>query len=327
MKILIADDSPVMRMAVRKLLEPEGYEVVAAEDGVEGITQFYQERPDLVLLDVQMPKLSGYVVCRLIKEDPVAARTPVLILTVRTSAEDRYWGAKSGADGYLTKDALGEELVAAIRAALARTALSDLSGDKLAAPPMDDDADVLTRVCEVLDRKLFEATVVNEIMSVAVEPVGLDGTVDRMLTSLQRLVAFDAGAIVFPEEKLIDLHVGHQLDYTDLADFTDLCAQHLSEFTGKDIPAGQLELHRLNTIEGDTDPPRGWQSFRTLPLKSRGQLVGILAMGSHRVGVFDESAMRTLRTITASVAAVADSARNFQHSVETEARATFSSLL
>ncbi len=327
MKILIADDSPVMRMAIRKLLEPEGYEVVAAEDGVEGITQFYQERPDLVLLDVQMPKLSGYVVCRLIKEDPVAARTPVLILTVRTSAEDRYWGAKSGADGYLTKDALGDELVAAIRAALARSALSDLSGAKLAAPPMDDDADVLTRVCEVLDRKLFEATVVNEIMSVAVEPVGLDGTVERMLTSLQRLVAFDAGAIVFPQEKLIDLRVGHQLDYTDLADFTDRCAQHLSEFTGKDIPAGQLELHRLNTIEGDTAPPRGWQSFRTLPLKSRGQLVGILALGSHRVGVFDESAMRTLRTITASVAAVADSARNFQHSVENEARATFSSLL
>ncbi len=327
MKILIADDSPVLRMAVRKLLEPEGYEVVAAEDGVEGITQFYQERPDLVLLDVQMPKLSGYVVCRIIKEDPVAAHTPVLILTVRSSAEDRYWGAKSGADGYLTKDALGDELLAAIRGALARSALRDLSGGRLQAPPLDGEADVLTRVCDVLDRKLFEATVVNEIMSVAVEPVGLDGTVERMLTSLRRLVAFDAGAIVFHEEKLIDLHIGHQLDYTDLAEFTDLCAQHLSEYVGKDIPAGSLELHRLNTIEGDTDPPRGWNSFRTLPLKSRGQLVGILALGSHRPAVFDESAMRTLRTITASVAAVADSARNFQHSVENEARATFSSLL
>ncbi len=327
MKILIADDSPVLRMAVRKLLEPEGYDVVTAEDGVEGITQFYTERPDLVLLDVQMPKLSGYVVCRIIKEDPVAARTPVLILTVRTSAEDRYWGAKSGADGYLTKDALGDDLLTSIRSALARTALRDLSGVRLEAPPMDGDADVLTRVCEVLDRKLFEATVVNEIMSVAVEPVGLDGTVDRMLSSLQRLVAFDAGAIVFPEEKLIDLHVGHQLDFTDLAEFTDLCAQHLSERMNKEIPAGSLELHRLNDVGGDTDPPRGWQSFRTLPLQSRGQLVGLLALGSHRPGVFDESAMRTLRTITSSIAAVADSARNFQHSVETEARATFSSLL
>ena len=85
MKILIADDSPVLRMAVTKLLEPEGYTVVAAEDGVEGIEKFYEEKPDLVLLDVQMPKLNGYVVCRLIKEDPTAAGIPVLILTLKTA--------------------------------------------------------------------------------------------------------------------------------------------------------------------------------------------------------------------------------------------------
>ncbi len=326
MKILIADDSPVLRMAVQKLLEPEGYEVVTAEDGVEGIKVFYQERPDLVLLDVQMPKLSGYVACRIIKEDPLASHVPVLILTVRTSAEDRYWGAKSGADGYLTKDALGEELLSAIRGALARSALRDLSGQSIPDLPLTGDTDVLTRVCEVLDRKLFEATVVNEIMSVAVQPVGLSGTVERMLKSLQRLVAFDVGAIVFPEEKRLDLLVGHALDHTDVAEFSALCADALSEVTGEEIAAGSLELHRLNHLPADASAAQGWGSFRTLPLKSRGQLIGLLALGSHRAHAFGEAALRTLRTITPSVAAVADSARNFQRSVETEARATFSSL-
>ncbi|MDH3425691.1 MAG: response regulator, partial [Acidimicrobiia bacterium] len=115
MKVLVADDSPVMRTAVAKLLEPEGYEVVLAEDGVDAITRFYEEAPDLVLLDIQMPKLNGYVVCRLIKEDPASAGIPVMILTVRDSAEDRYWGVKSGADGYLTKDRLGEEVVHAVK--------------------------------------------------------------------------------------------------------------------------------------------------------------------------------------------------------------------
>ncbi len=326
MKILIADDSAVLRMAVRKLLEPEGYEVVTAEDGVEGITQFYQEAPDLVLLDVQMPKLSGYVVCRIIKEDPAAAHIPVLILTVRDSAEDRYWGAKSGADGYLTKDALGDELLAAIRSALASQALRELSGDGMDSVQLDGDTDVLTRVCEVLDRKLFEATVVNEITSVAVQPMSLDGTVEEMLSSLQRLVAFDAGAIIFPDEKLLDLHIGHQLAPEDLSEFQKLCAEHISELTGKVFDVAELDLHRLNAIEGAADPPRGWGSFTAVPLNSRGQLVGDLVLAAHAPKVFGEAAMQTLRTITPPIAAVADSARNFQHSVEAEARQAFSSL-
>ena len=326
MKILIADDSAVLRMAVRKLLEPEGYEVVTAEDGVEGITQFYTERPDLVLLDVQMPKLSGYVACRIIKEDPAAAHIPVLILTVRNSAEDRYWGAKSGADGYLTKDALGAELLTAIGTQLASQALRQLSGREMEMPPLDGDTDVLTRVCEVLDRKLFEATVVNEITSVAVQPMSLDGTVEEMLTSLQRLVAFDAGAIVFPEEKLLDLHVGHRLSPEDLTEFQEMCTGHLSELIGADLHASEFDVHRLNAVDGEVDPPRGWASFQAMPLKSRGHLVGDLVMASHTPGAFGEAAMRTLRTITPSIAAVADSARNFQHAVEQEARQAFSSL-
>ena len=76
MKVLVADDSAVLRAAVTKLLEGDGYEVVVAEDGVDAITKFYEEQPDLVLLDVQMPKLNGYVVCRLLKEDPIAASIP-----------------------------------------------------------------------------------------------------------------------------------------------------------------------------------------------------------------------------------------------------------
>ena len=83
MKVLIADDSPVLVTALRKLLEQSGYEVVAAMDGLEAVQRFYQENPDLVLLDIQMPKLPGYVVCRLIKEDPASRHIPVLILTGR----------------------------------------------------------------------------------------------------------------------------------------------------------------------------------------------------------------------------------------------------
>ncbi len=325
MKILIADDSPVLRMVVTKLLEPEGYDVVTAEDGVEAITSFYDEKPDLVLLDVQMPKLNGYVVCRLIKEDPTAANIPVLILTVRTGTEDRYWGHKSGADGYLTKDALGDELLAAIRSALASRALRELSGVELAQPGLEHESDVLTRVCELLDRKLFEATVINEITTVAVRPVGLDGTSEEILTALRRLVSFDAGAIVLREQHQLELHVEHALHPDDESEFEARCFRSIREMTG-DADDGAWDVHHVNEIAGPLDERRGWASFRAVPLKVRGQLLGVLALGSHAPHAFGEAEARTLRTVTASIAAVVDSAGHYQEAIESEAKAAFSSL-
>ena len=127
MRILVADDSPVIRAAVSSLLREAGYEVALAEDGIEAIQEFYSQPPDLVLLDIKMPRMSGYVACRLIKEDWSVAHIPILILTALDSAEDRYWSEKSGADGYLTKESLGEELLSAIRTARATRALSELT--------------------------------------------------------------------------------------------------------------------------------------------------------------------------------------------------------
>ncbi len=111
MRILVADDSPVIRTAVSVILEDAGYEVVTAADGIETIQKFYEEQPDLVVLDIQMPNMTGYMACRLLKEDWSVAHIPILILTAHDSAEDRYWADKSGADGYLTKEALGDALL------------------------------------------------------------------------------------------------------------------------------------------------------------------------------------------------------------------------
>jgi CheY-like chemotaxis protein len=327
MKILVADDSPVLRAAVTKLLEPAGYHVVAAEDGVEAITKFYEEDPDLVLLDIQMPKLNGYVVCRLIKEDPAAANVPVMILTVRDSAEDRYWGVKSGADGYLTKDRLGDDVVQAINSALASRALRELSRDQSSAPPMKHETDVLTRVCEMLDRKLFEATVVNEITAVATRPVGVHATAQEILTSVGRLIECDAAGLVMAEEGRLELHTARVLDVEDAAGFQDLCDHHLHDLAGgADLPAElSVEVVTLDDSQ-DAAPAKGWHTFHSVPLRSRGQLIGLLALGSHDPGAYGEAVHRTLRTITPSIVSVLESARNFQRNLESEARATFSQL-
>ena len=194
MRILVADDSPVIRAAVGSLLREAGYEVTTAEDGIEAIQEFYAQPPDLVLLDIKMPRMSGYVACRLIKEDWSVAHIPILILTALDSAEDRYWSEKSGADGYLTKESLGEELLSAIRSARATRALSELTTGEVEAQQLDQ-VDVLARVTELLDRKLFDATIVNDIVTMATRAMDLPTTVQESLLILRRFVDYDLAGI------------------------------------------------------------------------------------------------------------------------------------
>jgi twitching motility two-component system response regulator PilH len=325
MKILVADDSPVLRAAVTKLLVAEGYDVVTAEDGVDAITRFYEEQPDLVLLDVQMPKLNGYVVCRLLKEDPIAASVPILILTIRTSAEDRYWGVKSGANGYLTKDALGEELMGAVQAALATSALRELTTGATAAPIATGEADVLTRVCEMLDRKLFEATVINEITSVAMKPIGMTESVDQILTSIGRLISFDAAAVVLVENAEMEMVSKRRLSDNDTARFRELAGEHLTRLSGNaDLPPQSHVTVLFDETAADGD--RGWETYHSVPLRSRGQLIGMLVFGMHMPGAMTDAMLATTRTVTPAIVSVLESARDFQSKLASEAREAFQGL-
>lgn len=332
MKVLIADDSPVLVTALRKLLEQSGYEVVAAMDGLEAVQRFYQENPDLVLLDIQMPKLHGYVVCRLIKEDPASRHIPVLILTGRESAEDRYWGQRSGADGYLTKESMGDELLDAIQSALASRALSDM-GRAEPFPQSLNESDVLSRVCEVLDRKLFEATIVNDIVAVGVRAMDLDATVAETLTILRRLVEFDGSAVVLPNERRLIGSFERSVTVGDFDEFRSLSALRCRQFTTADVTVEDLQVtfaggeSRDDLIDIAPDSQdRGWPSFAVAPLWSRGEVVGILVLGSQREGAFNDQSNRTLRTIEPHVATVVDSARHYQKLLEQEARTSLSSL-
>jgi len=333
MKVLVADDSPVLIKALSKLLEQAGYEVAAASDGLEAVQRFYEEAPDLVLLDINMPKLHGYVVCRLLKEDPAARSVPILILTSRNSNEDRYWADRSGADGYLTKESMGEELLDAVQSATASRALADLS--QIEAPTQTlEESDVLARVCEVLDRKLFEASIVNDIVAVGVRADDLHETINETLNILGRLIDFDAGGILLHEDQQLVFRVTEQISMPDFDAFRDLTALRGRQFTTADAEGVDLELILSAGVEEasiiDTTgavPDMGWHSFESIPLWSKGDVVALLVLGAHAQDGFSDNARRTLRTVEPHLATVIDSARQYQRIIEQEARSSLSSLL
>jgi DNA-binding response OmpR family regulator len=101
--ILIADDMPDIVSLLGSRFRALGYTVLEARDGMEALEQARQKPPDIIVLDVMMPELNGFQVCRQIKSDAKLARVPIILLTAKDSEADQFWGAEVGADLYLTK--------------------------------------------------------------------------------------------------------------------------------------------------------------------------------------------------------------------------------
>jgi two-component system, OmpR family, response regulator MprA len=121
--LLVVDDEPPMRAALKRALELGGFKVALAGDGAEGLSAAESVRPDLVVLDILMPGVDGFEVCRAMRAR--GDRTPILMLTARDAVADRVEGLEAGADDYLPKPFALEELLARVRALLRRTTPAD----------------------------------------------------------------------------------------------------------------------------------------------------------------------------------------------------------
>ncbi|MEI8390570.1 MAG: response regulator [bacterium] len=102
-KILIVDDEPDIVETLKFLIESEGFESIIAMDGEEALKKAKEENPDVIILDVMLPKINGYKVCRLLKFDNKYKHIPVLMVTARSQEEDKVIGEETGADEYITK--------------------------------------------------------------------------------------------------------------------------------------------------------------------------------------------------------------------------------
>jgi len=117
-KILVVDDEVDLVETLRFPLEMEGYNVLVSYNGEDALNKARKENPDLILLDLMLPKLDGYKVCRLLKFDERYKHIPILMLTAKTQQKDKLMGQETGADEYITKPFEFDELMKKIKAYL-----------------------------------------------------------------------------------------------------------------------------------------------------------------------------------------------------------------
>ncbi len=114
-KILVVDDNPVARSYIGYCLKQFNLEIIYAEDGLDALARLKKEIPDLIFLDVNMPKMNGFVLCRRLKNEEKTKSIPIIFVTVRNTDWDKSWGVKAGADGYVTKPFSYEEIYEVIK--------------------------------------------------------------------------------------------------------------------------------------------------------------------------------------------------------------------
>jgi len=197
MKILIADDDPVTLDSLGACLEQEGYDVVAATDGDEALALWQEHKPDLCCLDIMMPHMNGYDVCRRIREkDPLL---PILFLSAKSEEIDVVVGLQVGADDFVRKPFGKHELLARIMAALRRaqqsqpTRCKSFEMGKLTVYPLELRAEVGGRSVDLSPR---ETAILEVLHERAGEAVSRDDLLDRCW-----------GVDYYPESRTLDQHI------------------------------------------------------------------------------------------------------------------------
>ena len=195
-RILIIEDETPMRTALADLLAVEGYRALTAADGESGLERALAEKPDLILLDVMMPKLDGFQVCAELRR--LAMAVPVLMLTAKGQIEDRVVGLDAGADDYLVKPFSTEELLARVRALLRRVERNTKSVMKLKLGEVEID---LARQTAVRGKKPVRLTakefsMLRLLAGAEGEPVSREKFLDAVW-----------GYTAFPTTRTVDNHI------------------------------------------------------------------------------------------------------------------------
>lgn len=166
-QLLLVDDEDYLRSVLEAALRHNGFEVVAVANGRDALASVVAARPDVIVLDIMLPDLDGFEVCRRLRSD--GHRTPVVFLTARDAVEDRVRGLSLGGDDYLVKPFSFEELVARVHAVLRRTGPGQQDSSKLRCVDleMDDDAHQVTRAGTVVplsptEYKLLRYLLINQ---------------------------------------------------------------------------------------------------------------------------------------------------------------------
>jgi len=277
-KILVVDDDLDIVNIICATLRSDDNTFIRASDGVEAVEKVLTEAPDLVILDIMMPRMNGYQVCRLLKNDRSTWHIPVIILTARVRGKDRFYGVSVGADDYLAKPFHPSELREKVKKQLDRT-VKIKKACPIEAPTSLNEATLLSRVNSLLDKKLQEMTFLQDMTKAMVSTfdeekilgLSLDGIKEYLGYSRMVVYMLDAaGSMLEIAETGYPTHEGKYA-------FVLRDAGAMSALLDKKEPVvlDGHGPHAPQQLTSDTDDASNFQ-HACIPIMSREEVRGVL---------------------------------------------------
>ncbi len=307
-KILIADDSSTMRLLLQDILKNEGYTVITAEDGVQAVILTFENNPDLIISDIEMPIMDGYQVCRLLKNEPKFSQTPIILLTSKESSGAVFWGYQTGADLYVLKDFKSEYLIGEIKKLLSQYPKTKIAKDSF-VPEQVNQTKIMEKLNVFLDSQLFEMTLINEISQATVDLTNLTETISSLLNILDKSIDnYMIGFAIFSKEEEIILGIKLSKEiperFLDLFEFQTL--EDIATLINNDISSYSIEVEIIdeellvdsddkNRSTDELDP----KLIYSIPLKAKDEFIGMLSIyhpQMESVSIYQKKLIKKLET-------------------------------
>ncbi|MBI5418344.1 diguanylate cyclase [Candidatus Poribacteria bacterium] len=321
-KILIADDSPTLLNMVKYLLEQEGYQVVSAVNGIEALEKIYQENPDLLILDVIMPKMTGYQVCRILKNDKETKNIPLILLTAQEAQKDKFWGLKTGADKYITKTSqLEQVLIPEVKILLGK--YSDIQKPKNLSRQKIDSSEIIYLVNSLLDKQLFETTIINEVNNLAVTIQEYSYLIREILTLINKIIGYQIAFMLFIDEKENELWIRSNIALEE--EVVNMFKNKMGEEIKSKFKNFDSSLVKTNLISDKDEyfeqnvtikDSNEMQSYFSKILYLRNECVGLFALAHRRPQRFDADIINTCNLILNQGLVIIDNAKLYKKTQE-----------
>ncbi|MBN2013460.1 hybrid sensor histidine kinase/response regulator [candidate division KSB1 bacterium] len=199
-KILVVEDSAAQRMMLKLTLELESFQVITANNGIDGVNKAFALQPDLIISDVVMPELNGYQLCHLLKHDPATQHIPIILLSNIDKKKNEFWAVESGANAFISKSTRQDILVAKVRELLAENPRVDRQSTDGQIGVFEQES-VASQINHILDKLLFESTVSNRIRETVKFIHDPPTLIQQFFLLLNQLLNYTVAGVVIEQPK------------------------------------------------------------------------------------------------------------------------------
>jgi two-component system cell cycle response regulator len=313
--LLIADDNKLVVKVTSSILEQAGYEVDVARDGIEAAIKAFSLLPDLMILDIEMPKIKGYQVCRLLKEDQMTSWMPVIMLTGREHQSDMFWGLKAGADAYITKGFKPENLLEKVDELLSHA--GNYEEDKVLSRKRKKDVTedyVIDKITDLLDRKLYETTILNDIASLSGSLQDFPETVNSVFEILEKLFNYNSGGLLFLSEQELYLYINHPSSPEALEEVAEETLRTATGYAWQINDSSLIERvilneDRVSEVSAEKQPKL---AYVRIPLTAHKTVIGVLVVSGPSTPAFRRDAPSILNLVSNELTMILDNARLYE---------------